>query len=107
MGIQRDLSTSAIGNVTSVEVSVDITHTFTGDLRVSLHSPGGTEVILHDRTGWSTDNVVETYTAATTAALENLAGEAVQGTWSLRIADLVGLDVGKLNTWRVVINLVP
>jgi M6 family metalloprotease-like protein len=107
MGIQRDLSTSAIGNVGSVEVSVDITHTYTGDLRVSLHSPAGTEVILHDRTGGSTDNVVETYTAATTVSLENLTGEAVQGTWSLRIADLVGLDVGKLNTWRLVINLAP
>jgi M6 family metalloprotease-like protein len=104
-GIQRDLSTSAIGNVGSVEVSVDITHTYSGDLRISLLSSAGTEVILRERTGGPTDNVVETYTAATTAALENLTGEAVQGTWSLRIADLVGLDVGKLNTWRVVINL--
>lgn len=106
-GIQRNLSTNATGNVGSVEVSVDITHTYIADLRISLRSPGGTEVILHDNTGGSADNVVKTYTTATTAALGNLAGQPIAGTWRLSVSDTAGQDVGKLNTWRVVIHRAP
>lgn len=106
-GIQRNLSTMVTGKVGSVEVSVDITHTFIADLRISLRSPAGTEVLLHDETGGSADNVVKTYTAATTVALGNLAGQPINGTWRLSVSDRVGQDVGKLNTWRVLIHPAP
>ena len=103
-GIQRNLSTNATGNVGSVEVSVDITHTFIADLRISLRSPAGTEVILQDQIGGSADNVVKTYTTATTAALVTLAGQPINGTWRLSVSDRAGQDVGKLNSWRVAIH---
>ena len=103
-GIERTLATVAAGHVGSVEVSVDITHTFIGDLRVSLLSAAGTAVLLHDETGGRADDVVKTYTAATTPALDGLAGESISGDWRLRISDLAGADLGKLNSWRVVIH---
>nr|VFK56647.1 MAG: M6 family metalloprotease domain-containing protein [Candidatus Kentron sp. TC] len=104
-GIQRGLSTDAAGNVGGVEVSVNITHTWIGDLRISLRSPGGTEVVLHDRTGKSVDNIIKTYTAATTPELANLSGQSISGEWRLHVSDRVGQDVGKLNDWRLVIGL--
>jgi subtilisin-like proprotein convertase family protein len=103
-GIERALATTAAGNAGPVEVSVDVSHPYIGDLRVSLHSPAGTEVILHDRTGGSGDNIVKTYTTATTPALGTLAGQPIAGTWRLRVSDRAGQDVGKLNSWRVVIQ---
>jgi subtilisin-like proprotein convertase family protein len=103
-GIQRTLTTNAPGQVGSVEVSVDISHTYIADLRVSLGSAAGTEVILHHETGGSGDNVVKTYTSATTAGLGSLAGQTIRGTWRLTVSDRTGQDVGKLNTWRVVIH---
>ncbi len=103
-GIQRSLTSSAPGLVGSVEVSVDISHGYIGDLRVSLRAPAGTEVILHDETGGSGDNLVKTYTSATTPALGGLAGNPISGTWRLSVSDLAAQDVGKLNTWRVVIH---
>jgi len=103
-GIQRTLTTNAPGQVGSVEVSVDISHTYIGDLRVSLGSPAGTEVILHNETGGSGDNLVKTYTSATTATLGSLAGQPISGTWRLSVSDRAGQDVGKLNTWRMVIH---
>ncbi len=103
-GIQRNLSTAGAGTVASVEVSVDLTHTYVADLRISLRSPAGTEVILHDKTGGSADNVVKTYTKATTAGLGNLAGQPISGTWRLSVTDTAGQDVGKLNSWRLVIQ---
>ena len=90
--------------VGSVEVSVDITHTWIGDLQISVRSPAGTDVILHDETGRSADDVVKTYTASTTSALGSLAGQSISGPWQLSVSDRERRDVGKLNTWRVVIH---
>ena len=103
-GIQRNLSTNAQGQVANVEVSVDITHTYIGDLRVSLLSPDGTEVPLRTQAGGSADNVIETYTPATTPTLGALAGKSINGTWALKVSDHIGQDVGKLNNWQVVIQ---
>ncbi|HUF62094.1 MAG TPA: M6 family metalloprotease domain-containing protein [Verrucomicrobiales bacterium] len=103
-GIQRVLSTQVLGTAGSVEISVDITHTWIGDLRISLRSPVGTEVILHDRSGGNAGNVVKTYTAATTPSLGNLAGQAIAGDWRLHVSDHAAQDQGKLNSWRVVIH---
>ena len=103
-GIARTLSTSAPGTVSSVEVSVDISHTWISDLRISLQSPDGTEVILHEDTGGDTDNFVKTYTASTTPDLGNLAGQPIGGDWELHVSDLVGEDFGKLNTWKIVVH---
>ncbi len=104
VGVQRSLSTNAPGNVGSVELSLDITHTWIGDLRISFRSPAGTDVIIHDETGGSTDDVVKTFSPSTTPALGNLAGQSIVGDWQLRVSDRAGQDVGKLNNWRVVIH---
>ena len=103
-GIERELSTNATGTVGSVEVSVDITHTWIGDLRINLVSPAGTDVILHDGSGGSADDVVKTYTASTLPALEALSGESISGLWRLRVSDHASRDMGKLNNWRLVIR---
>ncbi len=104
LGIQRSLSSNASGNVGSVEISVDITHTYIGDLQISVRSPAGTEVNLHDESGGNSDDVVTTFTTATTPGLENLAGETISGDWQLRVSDRAGLDLGKLNSWSIVIH---
>ncbi|MCP3669607.1 MAG: M6 family metalloprotease domain-containing protein [Gammaproteobacteria bacterium] len=104
VGIQRSLSTDAPGSVGSVEVSVDINHTWIGDLQISVHSPAGTEVILHNESGGDADDVVKTYTSSTTPELANLAGQSISGEWQLRVSDRAWRDFGKLNTWRVVIH---
>lgn len=104
-GIKRSITTNASGNVSSVEVSIDITHTYIADLQISLHSPLGTEVVLHkEGTGGSDDDVVKTYTTTTTPALASLSSQSISGEWQLRVSDRVGQDVGKLNNWRLVIH---
>ncbi|MCB1678983.1 MAG: M6 family metalloprotease domain-containing protein [Halioglobus sp.] len=104
LGIERTLSVAAGGQVERVELSVNISHTWIGDLQVALRSAAGTEVILHDRSGRDADDLVKTYTVDNTPALGNLAGETVGGDWRLWISDHAGQDIGKLNTWRLVIH---
>jgi M6 family metalloprotease-like protein len=100
-GIERGLAATSAARVGSVEVSVDIAHTWIGDLRVSLISPAGTEVVLHDGVGGSSDNLVRTFTVATLPALATLAGQPAGGSWRLRVVDRAAQDQGKLNSWRV------
>jgi subtilisin-like proprotein convertase family protein len=103
-GIERTLTTNETGRVREVAVSVDITHTFIGDLAVTLVSPTGTSVPLHRNTGGNTDNLITTYNATNAEALRNLQGESITGAWKLKVADTAALDIGKLNRWSLRIS---
>jgi subtilisin-like proprotein convertase family protein len=89
-----------------VDVEIDITHTFRGDLIVELTSPQGTTVRLHNRTGGSADNLIVTYDQGVVnpdgpGALTDFNGQGAQGVWTLRVSDNAGGDVGSLNLWKL------
>jgi subtilisin-like proprotein convertase family protein len=104
-GIERTLNAGGAGKLREIDVEVDITHTYIGDLVVALSSPAGTKVPLHSRTGGSTDNLIKNYSSQTLLALNNLRGEDVAGDWKLRISDHERIDTGKLNRWKLRIQL--
>jgi subtilisin-like proprotein convertase family protein len=82
-------------------VTVDIEHTFIGDLEVSLVPPpelGVAAVRLHDREGGPTNNLRRTYDAGTTPTLGPLHGKALNGTWKLRVRDLERADEGRIRS---------
>lgn len=103
-GIERSLNVAESDPIQDLEVSVDITHTFIGDLTVRLVSPAGTQAVLHNRGGGSQDNLVRSFRFADTPALQALRGQSLQGAWKLRVADLEAVDVGKLNRWGLKIS---
>lgn len=92
--------------ITSVSVSTVITHTYKGDLVVTLIGPDGTSAILHNRTGGSTDNVSTTFAIATTPtqALSVFNGKSTAGNWQLKVQDLASTDTGTLNSWSITFN---
>ncbi|AYB29974.1 proprotein convertase P-domain-containing protein [Chryseolinea soli] len=100
-GVERSLQTSTAGTLKEVEVGIDITHTYIGDLIVNLVSPKGSIISLHSKAGGSADNLIKTYTFNNTIALRTLQGEQLSGTWKLKVSDTVGQDVGKLNKWSL------
>ena len=87
--------------VSEVEVFVDITHTWRGDLIVSLMSPNGTSVTLHNRTGSLDDDIYGWYPdeLAPEGDLGLFAGEDLDGDWTLTVSDNAGADTGMLNEW--------
>ncbi len=56
-GVTSTMNFAQTGSVASVRVKVGITHTFQGDLQVTLIAPDGTSVLLHNQTGAGTDNI--------------------------------------------------
>ncbi|MFF8907623.1 M4 family metallopeptidase [Streptomyces olivaceoviridis] len=84
------------GNAPStLQVSVDITHTWRGDLVIDLVGPSGTAYRLKNfSSSDSADDVNETYTV-------NASAESANGTWKLRVQDQATYDTGTLNGWKL------
>ncbi len=92
--------------VGDVEVEVVIYHTWIGDLHVDLISPSGTVVRLHDRTGGSADDIIQTYSDSVNppdgpGVLADFIGEAAQGRWTLRVRDNAAGDQGEIAHWAL------
>ncbi|KUN22019.1 protease [Streptomyces antibioticus] len=84
------------GNAPSaLKVAVDITHTYRGDLVISLVAPDGTVYTLKSASSSdSADNVNTTYTV-------DASSETANGTWKLRVQDTAAQDTGTLNSWKL------
>jgi subtilisin family serine protease len=95
-GITSTLAVAGNGTVSSLALSLNITHTYRGDLFVDLVSPSGTTFVVHAGTGGSADNLV-----VTNQAITAFAGQAAAGTWSLKVSDRAGIDVGNLVSWSL------
>lgn len=107
-GISDSIQVNRSETVQSVAVDINITHTFRGDLRVTLVSPDGTAVSLFGRTTPSsdgTDNLVARFTAENLPALAQLRGRSATGAWTLQVADMARADVGVLNSWSLLLGL--
>jgi len=111
------------GTITDLAVAVGLTHTFVGDLIVTV-SNGSTSAILSSRQGGLTNlNGVYTFvdsatlnmTAAATAAGADLGsstikpfealsvfnGVAFEGTWTLSVSDNAGIDIGNIESFAI------
>lgn len=84
------------GNAPStLQVGVDITHTYRGDLVIDLVAPDGTAYRLKAASSSdSADNVSTTYSV-------NASSETANGTWKLRVQDTAAQDTGTLNSWKL------
>ncbi len=78
----------------TLEVDVDIRHTYRGDLVVGLTSPTGERVLLHNRTGGSADDL---HLRAVPVAISG----GPNGAWTLDVSDRAARDVGTLDGWSL------
>ena len=79
----------------ALKVTVDIKHTYRGDLVIDLVAPDGSTYRLKpSSSGDAADNVNETYTV-------NASTEAANGTWQLKVQDIYSADVGFIDLWRL------
>jgi len=95
-GATSSLVVGATAKGRKVLISVNVVHTYIGDLVIKVVSHDGKTVTLHSRSGAGDDNIVKTYDA--TAAL---GGVASAGTYKLVVQDLAKIDTGSLRSWSV------
>jgi serine protease len=114
--INRDVA------IRDLNVKVNLSHSYTSDVRMTLVGPDGTEVPLVSRRGGGGDNFTNTVfddqasnaIASGTApfagsfrpesSLAAFNGKNARGTWYLVVDDVALFDGGKLNGWSVTID---
>ena len=104
-GITSVIALAGAGMARRIKAGVDITHTYIGDLEVTLVNPSGQSAVIHARQGGGQDNLVQNYDSASNATLAGLTGKPVAGNWTLKVRDLEAQDTGKLNKWNLEIEL--
>jgi extracellular elastinolytic metalloproteinase len=105
VGVTSTLTISQIGRIKAFRLSVDIQHTFIGDLQIGVVAPDGTTFLLQTPSADSSQNLVTSYTPDNTSALTAVLGKQAQGIWTLKVADLVRLSVGTLRQWSLEMEL--
>ena len=105
-GITSQISLSGLGVVAKPKINIDvnISHTYRGDLGVKLTSPQGTTIQL--KQGGSADdldNLTGNFPINFTPeqSLSAFDGENLDGIWTLTVSDLSNEDIGTLNSWTL------
>jgi len=86
--------------VFGTSVDVNITHTWSGDLVLTLISPQGSEVTLQSNQGGSEDDIVKTFTSSV------FNSEVATGDWTLNAVDTAGADTGNINGWSLTLSAI-
>lgn len=108
--------------ISDVNVKVNLTHPHLSDLYIHLQGPDGTNVVLFNRMGGRTANLVNTvfddgagkhsalgkgpYTGSfvPVVPLNNFNGKLAKGTWKLWIEDRGGHATGTLTNWSLIVK---
>jgi subtilisin-like proprotein convertase family protein len=105
VGITSVINVPDAFDIVDIEVYVNITHTFRGDLVVSLESPSSTDVTLHDQSGSSADDINGWYDSELMVdgpgSLSDFISESATGDWTLSVSDHATYDVGTFNSWAL------
>ena len=105
--------------ISSLQVQLNILHTYDSDLYIHLVSPKGVDIMLSNRRGGAghnysntlfSDNASVPIRAGTApfagsyqpeSSLSNLSGQDARGVWTLWIQDCAAGDVGTLTGWSL------
>ena len=96
-GITRTFNVTNNVRVEHVTATIDIAHTYRGDLTITLTSPSGMTSTLAETRDNDGQNNYPNWTFMTTHKW----GEASEGVWEVNVADLVSEDTGTLIAVRL------
>jgi len=96
-GVTSVIEVSDSATIGSLEVELDVTHTYVGDLRIAL-THDGVEEVLWDREGGGQDDI------RATIQTESFRGQSTAGTWTLTVSDNANIDSGTLQSWALVVT---
>jgi bacillolysin len=102
-GIESQIDIERPGKIVNLDISLGITHSWIGDLRVILVMPSGEKLMLHNRTGYSRREIKKVCSTKYDETLQAAISKEMKGTWTLKIMDLAERDTGTLDSWGMCI----
>ncbi|KKG16077.1 hypothetical protein EO98_08335 [Methanosarcina sp. 2.H.T.1A.6] len=100
-GILSSIDFPEDGLVKDIRVSINIEHSYLSDLRITLFTPDGKSIALHDRLSRKDRSLVRTYNSGSVPALRKCIGERVWGKWALKVEDLAREHTGSFHSWGI------
>ncbi|EHC16101.1 S8 family serine peptidase [Fischerella thermalis] len=104
-GIKSAIAITDSSLVKDIQVSVNITHDFLGDLEIYLIAPNNHLVLLQNRTLGRRIQLQATYTVRSHPVLQQLLSLPAKGRWQLWVIDYALKDTGKLNSWELILGI--
>ncbi len=93
-GASSTIEVPDAGTVGEVKITTNITHSYRGDLKVTL-SHGTTTKVFFNKEGGSADDLKQTFTLA------DFSGATLAGAWTIKVEDTEAQDTGTLNSWAL------
>jgi subtilisin-like proprotein convertase family protein len=110
-GVTLTVEVAEAGQLLGIDVDMDINHYSIGHLVVTLTSPSGTTVTLHNRTGETTDDLIGNWPGTLfvdgPGELSDFVGPSPQGAWTLHVSDNALGAIGTLNAWSLNLLVTP
>lgn len=128
-GVTVTMNVTENVSITDLDVNLNISHTWVGDLIVTIKSPAGTTATIVDRPGRTTtgagcsgNDILATLDDEAATPVENVCaasvptingsftpnnplsifdGESTMGLWELTVSDNAGADTGTINSWGI------
>ncbi|MBM0743808.1 S8 family serine peptidase [Phormidium sp. CLA17] len=104
-GIISPIQVTETSSVRTIQINLELQHSFLGDLEVSLIAPSKQTVLLQARTLGCRTTWQATYSPQSTPALSRCVGQSAQGTWQLKVVDAALGDTGTLKNWQLTLGL--
>ncbi|MEE6251304.1 MAG: trypsin-like peptidase domain-containing protein [Bdellovibrionota bacterium] len=103
-GLKSKLRVNLLPEGKNVYIGVEIEHEWIGDLKISVVTPGGKEVLLRNREVWKAKNFEGLFgiNLVSASSLSPLKEVDQKGEWTLKVIDTSRGDRGKLLNWRIV-----
>ena len=112
----NNISVPDTGNLSDVDILLNVSHTWPNDLVIAINHPDATQVAVWNRACAGNDNFNVTLsdgspaftcvanmtgTFAPSSPLSAFNGKPANGTWQLLTADYYNADTGSINSWSV------
>jgi subtilisin family serine protease len=104
-GIKSAIAIAETNTVQDIQVTVNITHDFLGDLEIYLIAPNNKQVLLQNRTLGRRTDLEKSYTVRSHSALRQFLSLSARGQWQLWVIDYAPQDVGRINNWELILEL--
>lgn len=100
-GITSSIQVTDSSLIRDIEVSVELKHSFMGDLELYLISPWGSVIPLQSRALGRLTALKTTYSLENTLWLKTALNRPAIGQWQLQLIDWIPENTGELQSWQL------
>lgn len=102
-GINSTISISESGKITQAMINIELTHSYHGDITVTLTTPSGKSIILipFNSLGSNKGLLSKSFSTTSDLYLTPLVSEDLNGDWTLNVNDNWKQDEGVLEKWSL------